>query len=355
MACLLAVACDEQVRADTERSGSQDEQKIAAQGGKGDGAKQGGAGQAAGQKPEAAPKNYMRWVPVNKEEGRFETAVSRFVDDKGRIVEMIGAVHIGDTRYYTDLQKLFESYDALLYELVAPKDWKPQPGQKNSSFISQLQRFLKTALELDFQLDAVSYKPENFVHADLSPREFRKRQKERGESLGTMMLRAFLVGMKRGQDADKVEQQTAAGFGMLFGMFSKSRGRMMKLAFASQLEDIELMLSAWGGKDGSESTIIGDRNQACVEVLDEQLAKGKRKLGIFYGAAHMPDLAKRLEKRGFRHVKTRWVLAWDCTLSDAERAEIKRVRDAKAKRREEILRRRKERRERKAKEAAGGK
>ena len=36
-------------------------------------------------------------------------------------VDLIGAVHIGDVAYYAAAQRRFEQYDALLYELVAPK------------------------------------------------------------------------------------------------------------------------------------------------------------------------------------------------------------------------------------------
>ena len=42
------------------------------------------------------------------------------------------------------------------------------------------------------------------------------------------------------------------------------------------------------------------------------MKKGRKKLGIFYGAAHMPDMEKRLQKMGFAQVgKPRWLVAWD--------------------------------------------
>ena len=67
-------------------------------------------------KPESTA--FSRWIETGETEGRFETAIVTYEDAKGRRVDLIGAVHIGDTRYYKLLQKQFTTYDALLYELV---------------------------------------------------------------------------------------------------------------------------------------------------------------------------------------------------------------------------------------------
>ena len=62
---------------------------------------------------------------------------------------------------------------------------------------------------------------------------------------------------------------------------------------------------------GSNSVIIGDRNAKCIQVLDSQVEKGRKRLAIFYGAAHFPDMEKRLLEKGFRKVSHEWVTAWD--------------------------------------------
>ena len=56
--------------------------------------------------------------------------------------------------------------------------------------------------------------------------------------------------------------------------------------------------------------IVGERNRVAFEVLDKQLAAGKKKLAIFYGAAHLPDMEQRLIKRGFKRTSTKWLKAW---------------------------------------------
>ena len=66
----------------------------------------------------------------------LQTAVVRFVPESGDseiIVDLIGAVHVGDRLYYQKLNKLFENYDVLLYELVAPEGTVIPKGGKRES------------------------------------------------------------------------------------------------------------------------------------------------------------------------------------------------------------------------------
>ena len=60
-----------------------------------------------------------------------------------------------------------------------------------------------------------------------------------------------------------------------------------------------------------ESVIISDRNAKCLEVLAREVEAGKKKLGVFYGAAHFPDMVKRLVETGWVQTGTEWMTAWD--------------------------------------------
>ena len=66
------------------------------------------------------------------------------------------------------------------------------------------------------------------------------------------------------------------------------------------------------GEDGS--TIIGQRNRKALEVLRRELKNGKKRIGIFYGAGHLPDMEKRLAE-GFglypNKKSIKWLTAWD--------------------------------------------
>ena len=53
------------------------------------------------------------------------------------------------------------------------------------------------------------------------------------------------------------------------------------------------------------------RNRVALKVLGDQIRDRKRRLAVFYGAGHMPDLEKQLLERGFRKVRHEWLTAWD--------------------------------------------
>ena len=59
------------------------------------------------------------------------------------------------------------------------------------------------------------------------------------------------------------------------------------------------------------NVIIGQRNAKCLKVFRKQVKKGRKNIGIFYGAAHYPDMENRLLKMGYRKGKQSWMTAWD--------------------------------------------
>src|SRR6185295_4905949 len=51
---------------------------------------------------------------------RLEVASRSFESDKGPLVWLVGAVHVGDKAYYEQLQKLLDSNEVVLFERVKP-------------------------------------------------------------------------------------------------------------------------------------------------------------------------------------------------------------------------------------------
>ncbi|NQU25293.1 MAG: hypothetical protein HQ567_28750 [Candidatus Nealsonbacteria bacterium] len=227
---------------------------------------------------------------------------------KGPVVDLIGAVHVAEQSYYRQLNKEFEKYDVVLYELVAPEGTRvPKGGGGGSgSPVSALQGGMKNMLELSFQLEEIDYTRKNMVHADMSPEQFSEKMRERGESVLSMFLRMMGYALAK---------QNKAGGGssdmqLLMALFDKNRALALKRVMAEQMEDMEGMLSGLEGPDGS--TIISERNKVALEVLRKQIAAGKQKIAIFYGAGHMLDFQKRLaDQFGMAPVNTRWLVAWN--------------------------------------------
>ena len=238
--------------------------------------------------------------------GKLETAIATYQNAAGTTVHLVAAIHIADKPYYVGLNKTFKGYDAVLYEMVKPRNAPPpQPGEERSnSIISVIQRFMKDTLDLKFQLDEIDYTAPNFVHADLDYETFEKMEEERGESIWTLMLQQMLRQM-----ANPPENQQEIGLGdLLNALTSPDRARQLKLLLGRQFGDIEAQMSGFGG-----TVLITERNKACFKVLDKEIADGKKNLGIFYGAGHMGDMEKRLLDRGFHRTNLEWRLGWDLT------------------------------------------
>lgn len=246
-----------------------------------------------------------------KEPVALETAIASYTgtnQEKPVLVDLIGAVHIGDKAYYESLNKAFESYDAVLYELVAPRDATPTPGARPASPVSFLQLTMKNMLSLQFQLDCIDYSKKNFVHADMTPDEFTKSMSDRGESMLQMFLRMFgqSIAMQSRDPARSGDAQ------LLSALFAKPEERSLSLkrVMASQFEDMETATAILDGPEGS--TIVTERNKAALAVLKEQLEAGHARIAIFYGAAHLPDMEERLaEDFQLKRSGTKWLTAWD--------------------------------------------
>lgn len=253
----------------------------------------------------------------NDEPLALETAIVRYqrqpADDV--YVDLIGAIHIGDGAYYEQLNERFEQYDALLYELVAPQGTRIPKGKGKSSLsgVGQLQSGLKDLLGLEYQLEQVDYTPENFVHADMSPDQFSQTMERRGEDAVSLIARLLAQGIVQ-QTKTKGKNQD---LNLLAAFLSPNRALMLRRAMAEQFDDIGQSMVAFEGPDGS--TLIAERNKVCLEVLDQQLKAGVKKIGVFYGAGHMADMERRLKDQfGLHPGDPEWIVAWDLR-DDADR------------------------------------
>jgi hypothetical protein len=262
----------------------------------------------------------------------------------GVSVDLIGAVHIADGPYYAALNNLFKGYDALLFELVdgqslkeefegkpaKPKNRKPAPATPPSAkngdvtppkkapsskakdespaftFLRGMMTGIGSYFHLQYQTDpegGINYLAKNFVHADVSLAEFQRLQEEKGETWGTLMLKAMEAQAKRSHGkADEPK-----GSQLLLALLGDSSG--LKIAMARILGKVESTTEEAGV--GGDSVIVGERNRVALEVFDREVKAGRKNLGIFYGAAHLEDMEKRLEGRGYQRTGERWMTAWN--------------------------------------------
>jgi len=245
-------------------------------------------------------------------EYRADPAAARG-DQRPLQVDLVAAVHIGGAGYYETLDRLFADYDAVLYELVAPPNARvPKPGRKPAGAIGSAQQGLTRMLGLAFQLENIDYTAANFVHADLSPKEFDAAMRKRGESwwgMFTKLMREGMARAERGQAGPGSDLSMGEMFGLLFGSGLERQVKLRRV-MAEQFTDMDVLTAAFGGEEGS--TLITDRNAAALDVLRREIATGRRKIAIFYGAAHMDDFDRRLrEDFSLQPGETVWLEAWD--------------------------------------------
>ena len=244
------------------------------------------------------------------ERGRLETSIVRYSHKEGNYVDLIGAVHIGDTPYYDALNKRMEGYDALLYEMVGdPEELKDvEKLASNQNPMRMMMRMVKTMLKLDYQLDAIDYTKPNFVHADLDMDEFKGLMADRGENIFTLIQNA----MRKTTEESDSGTESALPLDLapiLAALASPDSASALKLFLAEQFDKAEALLDSVESESGT--VILTERNKHVMKIISEQLTTGKKKLGVFYGAAHLVDLERRLLGAGYRKTRTEWLTAWD--------------------------------------------
>jgi hypothetical protein len=221
-------------------------------------------------------------------------------------VDLVGAIHIGDPSYYAELNERFRDYDVLLYELVAPAGGVSSNRlEKRKGILSSTQIGMTKMLDLSFQLDEINYDVANFVHADLSPEELRASMEERGESLYVYFWRIFFATMNEyAKDPLGLRDMQ-----MLSGMLAADQENSFKVMIAYEMTNLDSVQDVLG--DDSSNAVIGARNQRAIDVLMREIEGGAKRIGIFYGVAHMPDLEERLlDQLDMTWEGTDWVDAW---------------------------------------------
>jgi hypothetical protein len=252
-------------------------------------------------KPLAMESAIVRYEPVARDPNASGPPVT---------IDLVGAVHIGDAAYYEGLNRRFDGYDALLYELVAPEGTVVERGRgtSNTHPLGALQNGMKSMLDLDHQLEKVDYTKKNFVHADMSPEQFTQAMKDRNEGFLQMYMR--LLGQSLAQQSELAAQGESPDMAIMAALFADDRPLRLKRVLAKQLADTESLLTSFGGEEGS--VLISERNKIALKVLKEQLGAGKKRVAVFYGAGHLTDMDQRLRKDfGMQPVSITWLTAWD--------------------------------------------
>ena len=179
-------------------------------------------------------------------------------------------------------------------------EWRKKCGQEEKSFLMGLlggaYKELSNMLGLQTQHQGIDYSAAHFVHADMTLDEFREAQARKGESIAGLMLKSVLSSL-----VEKTGTNRAGEFGLMADFLAGNKTGLKN----------KLMGMMANAPNGLENTVILEgRNAKCMEVFDRWSGKGVRRIGVFYGAAHLPGLHGALLERGYRLREVRWLPAW---------------------------------------------
>lgn len=256
----------------------------------------------------AQEPDYVRFVEDEKG-ASLQTAVTSFTNAAGITVDLVGAVHIADKPYYEDLNKRFHGCDAVLYELVggpmpAKEDMDKRERDPKLAWLSDLHARLQKSLELSSQLAEIDYHAPNFVHADMTVRQFEGAKEKKGESFIGLMLKAFVV---QGSQADG-EVKGPGLIKLLEILCRTDSSTELKRLVGREFDSMETLMAGMEADGGT--VIVTERNKVALAQMDKLIAEGRKHLAVFYGAAHLPGMEKMLIEKGFTKKQTEWLQAW---------------------------------------------
>lgn len=241
-------------------------------------------------------------VDEDEKAARLQTSITTY-QKEDLSVSLIGAVHIADKAYFEKLNARFKKQDKLLFEMIGGENMAKiqnnaaKDGVIDTSAMAKTYAIVARFLNLSEQKKEIDYTAKNFVHADFTLKEFEKLQEERGETILSFAMKA----------AEGAEEQAQLSPEKLLQTLISGNSNAVKLEVVHSLGKGDEQMGGLGG----QSVIITDRNKKCFAVLDQEIERGSKQIGIFYGAAHFPDIEKTLLSRGFKKKSHQWLTAWD--------------------------------------------
>lgn len=269
----------------------------------------------------AEPASFLRKTTLTNGTLQLETAIRRYAptNGEGPTVVLASVAHIGSTNYFAALQRELDRHPLVLFEGVGAA----QPGQTparpagadastpGASDPTALQTRLAGSLGLAFQLDGLDHSRANFRNRDLSLTELKQRLE------GTALDGDRLVRLLSGQD-DALKP--------LFAMLSTdpvSRALLLTVlieVLAEAGDDLERMAALDPSLKGTLQVLLRERNDRIHSGLKEELARTPppASIAMLYGAAHMRDLAARLQDElGYRATGEQWLPAFEVNPREA--------------------------------------
>ena len=251
--------------------------------------------------------SFVRYVDDGHGGGSMQSAVATYTNGAGVRVDLLATVHVGDVAFFRQLAQRLKGYDAVLFELVAHKG---EPATEEG--VNEQQRRIATEMGLENQGPRMNYDRPTFVHADLDLEDIQKRETAAHGTfkgaLGEGPGLATATGTRDTAGLESVYNDLKAAKAVR-PTNKKEYTRLMRRAY-SRLLAFTADPAPGATYPAGMDVLVGARNAHVMDVLNEQIGKGRRHLAILYGAAHMVDLEHRLLATGYTRTNVEWTTAW---------------------------------------------
>ena len=276
-----------------------------------------------GEPPPAKMAAFLRTADLAAGARGLQTSSTEYrpASGSGPSVWLIGVAHLGTAEYFHAIQQRLDRQTVVLYEGIGLHDVKQAPGSMQGD--TGIQTTLANALGLKFQLDAIDYRRASFINSDLHVPELQQEVKKRGVDPAAPAGEATfdqLIGALQGTGA------MGGALTQMIGLLGSSP-QMQEMTKTMLIEVLgqagELMAMAKNLSPDMQDlfdVILTQRNAVVIKDLRVQIARLKttESIAVFYGAAHMDEIAQRLrDELHYLPAKTEWDTAFSADSSQS--------------------------------------
>ena len=232
-------------------------------------------------------------------ENSFQLASKSFLPTKGTgpKITLLGVIHIGEERYYREIQAILNKADLVLFEGIGNQAERDEikkncPQMLKANINAQHKKSAKN-LELVFQQKIIEHGGDKFVHADVTRMQLFDALKIAPNKPLCERLKVEEEQKEQPRDA-KAPPADIARNSLAFAL-SKSLSHE-KNEFTTE----------------DDEAIIFYRNQVLMKKLGEYLPRysSGQEIVILFGAGHMPDIEASLLNMDYSFSETKWFSAF---------------------------------------------
>ena len=258
---------------------------------------------------------FLRSTETEEKLSAIQTSSVEYQPAKGRgpSVWLVSVSHLGTPEYYAAIQKRLDAQSVVLFEGVGLDD-QMRAGPGAATHEAGIQKQLSDALGLVFQLDAIDYRRKNFLNSDLPVAGVEKEVKERTDT-GEAPNETYkmLIGAIQGTPETMDMLKPMMAF-LTASPDMRETTRLLLIEVLSRADEmVGFAKSISPEMKDLFDVLLTERNAIVMRDLRAQIARHKagETIAVFYGAAHMTDIAKRLrEELHYKPATQQWDTAF---------------------------------------------